>query len=39
MHPPAAIGPSILRLSAMQRVAAALGLIALLWIAVYWALT
>ena len=37
-HPPAAVGPSLLRLSAAQRLAVAGGLIALIWLAVYWAM-
>jgi hypothetical protein len=38
-HPAAAIAPSILRLSAAQRLAVAVGLMALIWIAVFWAVT
>jgi len=37
-HPPSAAAPSILRLSALQRLAIAFGLIALIWAATYWAL-
>lgn len=37
-HPPASVHPSILRLSALQRLAVAGGLIALLWIAAFWAM-
>ncbi len=37
-HPPAAITPSILRLSAIERLAFVSALIALIWIAVYWAM-
>ena len=37
-HPPASISPSILRLSAVERLAAAGVLIALIWIAVLWAM-
>lgn len=37
-HPPAAVRPSILRLSALQRLGIAGGLIALLWLAAFWAM-
>jgi hypothetical protein len=37
-HPPVAVAPSILRLSAAQRLAGAGVLIALLWAAVFWAM-
>ena len=37
-HPPAAIAPSILRMSVGQRLAAAAVLIGLIWAAVYWAM-
>jgi hypothetical protein len=37
-HPPASVSPSILRLSAGRRLAVAGLLIALIWIAVYWAM-
>jgi hypothetical protein len=37
-HPPASISPSILRMSALQRLAIAAALIALLWGAVIWAM-
>jgi len=37
-HPPAAISPSILRMSVAQRLSIGLGLIALLWLAVIWAM-
>lgn len=37
-HPTAQIGPSILRMSAPQRLVYAGALIALLWAAVFWAL-
>ena len=37
-HPPATVSPSILRLSALERLAAVAVLIALLWGAVYWAI-
>lgn len=37
-HPPAAIGPSILRLSVLQRLVFAAVLTALVWAAVIWAM-
>ena len=37
-HPPATISPSILRLSALERLAAVTVLIAALWGAVIWAM-
>ena len=37
-HPPASISPSILRLSAVERLAAAGVLIVLIWAAVLWAM-
>ena len=37
-HPPAAISPSILRMSVAQRLSIGLVLIALLWLAVIWAM-
>jgi hypothetical protein len=37
-HPPAAIGASLLRLSAAQRLAVAGCIIALLWAASWWAI-
>lgn len=37
-HPPAAVAPSILRLSAGQRLGMALALIAVIWAAVFWAM-
>ena len=37
-HPPASVHPSILRLSALQRLGFAAGLIALLWAAAFWAM-
>jgi hypothetical protein len=37
-HPPATISPSILRLSAGERLAASAVLIALIWGAVIWAM-
>ena len=39
IHPPASVHPSILRLSAFGRLAVAAVLIALLWSAVFWAMT
>jgi hypothetical protein len=36
-HPPPAIAPSLLRLSAAQRLAIASVLIALIWAAAFWA--
>jgi len=38
VHPPAAVHVSILRLSALERLALAAGLIALIWLAVFWAM-
>ena len=37
-HPPAVVAPSILRLSAIERLAFVSVLIALIWAAVYWAM-
>jgi hypothetical protein len=37
-HPAAAIGPSLLRLSALQRIAVAGMLIGLMWAAFWWAI-
>jgi hypothetical protein len=37
-HPPAAVSPSILRMSALQRLAVAAGLIVVLWGIVFWAM-
>ena len=37
-HPPAALAPSILRLSLWQRLAVAAGLSAVVWLAVVWAM-
>ena len=37
-HPPARVAPSILRLSALERLGVAATLIALLWAATFWAL-
>ena len=37
-HPPAAVHPSILRLSALQRLAVSAGLIALIWAAAFLAM-
>jgi hypothetical protein len=38
-HPPATISPSILRLSALERIAAVAVVIAMLWGAVFWAMS
>jgi hypothetical protein len=38
VHPPAGVTPSILRLSALQRLAVSAGLIVLLWLAAFWAM-
>jgi hypothetical protein len=38
-HPPAAISPSILRLSALARLAAAGGVIVVIWGMVIWAMS
>jgi len=38
-HPPATVHPSILRLSAAERLAAGMLVVAVLWGAVYWAMT
>jgi hypothetical protein len=38
IHPPAAIGMSLLRLSVGQRLGGAAVLAALVWLAAYWAL-
>ncbi len=38
-HPPAAVAPSILRMSAAQRLAIAAAISAVLWVAVYWAMS
>jgi hypothetical protein len=37
-HPPATARPSILRMSALERLAFAAALIALLWAAAFWAM-
>jgi hypothetical protein len=37
-HPPATVSPSILRLSALERIAAVGVMIAALWGAVFWAM-
>jgi hypothetical protein len=39
MHPSPAVAPLLLRMSAWERVAAALAVAAILWIAVWWAVT
>jgi hypothetical protein len=38
VHPPASVHPSILRLSALQRLGFAAALIALVWAATFWAM-
>ena len=38
VHPPASVHPSILRMSGLQRLSFAAGLIALVWIAAFWAM-
>jgi hypothetical protein len=38
VHPPVSAQPSILRLSVLERLAAAAGMIALMWAAVFWAM-
>jgi hypothetical protein len=38
VHPPASVHPSILRLSVLQRLGFAAGLIALVWAAAFWAM-
>jgi hypothetical protein len=38
-HPPASVHPSIMRLSAPERLAAATLVIVVLWGVVYWAMT
>jgi hypothetical protein len=38
VHPPASVQPSLLRLSVRHRLRLAAGLIALLWLAVFWAM-
>jgi hypothetical protein len=37
-HPPVTIAPSILRLSAVERLLGAAAVIVVLWAAVYWAM-
>ena len=37
-HPPAGVAPSILRLSALERLAAVAAVIVVLWGAVFWAM-
>ena len=37
-HPPASVHPSILRLSVLERLAAAAGVIALIWATALWAM-
>ena len=38
MHPPAALQASILRLSVPQRLGVAVGVMAVLWLAAFWAM-
>jgi len=38
-HPPATVSASLLRLSALQRLAAVAGVIVALWGAVFWAMS
>jgi hypothetical protein len=38
VHPPASVHPSILRLSAWQRLTIAAGLVVLIWAAALWAM-
>jgi len=38
VHPPATVHPSILRLSALERLAASAVVIAILWVVVFWAM-
>jgi hypothetical protein len=38
VHPPDPLHPSILRLSAVERLALAAGLLAVMWLAVVWAM-
>jgi hypothetical protein len=38
VHPPAAVAPSLLRLSVWQRLAITGALIVLMWLAVFWAM-
>jgi hypothetical protein len=37
-HPPASVHPSILRLSVLERLAASAVVIALIWVAAFWAM-
>jgi hypothetical protein len=37
-HPPATVSPSILRLSAVERLAAAIAAITVIWASVLWAM-
>jgi hypothetical protein len=37
-HPAASVSPSLLRLSALERIAVAAAMIALIWGAVWWAI-
>jgi len=38
VHPSPAVAPSLLRMSALGRLAAAVGVAAVLWLAVWWAM-
>jgi hypothetical protein len=38
VHPPATVHPSLLRLSVARRLGLAAGLIALVWLAAFWAI-
>jgi hypothetical protein len=38
LHPPASVHPSFLRMAVLQRLAAASVVIAVLWLAAYWAM-
>jgi hypothetical protein len=38
VHPPASVASSILRLSALHRLAVSSGLVALIWAAAFWAM-
>jgi hypothetical protein len=38
VHPPAAVHASLLRLSVVERLAVAAGVIALIWAAAFWAM-
>ena len=38
-HPPATVAPSILRMALIERLAAAAAVIAVIWAAVFWAVS